>query len=237
MAIFDPIFGSEDRRTPPHLRSSEPKIEEPPHLQSSIPEDRRTPPSSMFGPEEWVEDRTEEGGWDFFLRRTKNPPIFHFLGRRTKNPPHLPPSWPEEWTKNPLWYFFFRPPPSHQLPPAILRSGSSDRSSTLKIGPKIEIGHLLCRTHNPDRPRAGRARAADDGVSGRGELGRMGRRRFCPPKEQPSLLPLRPSETTVLKHFSEARRSETLIKPKKEQNPRLIRGLSAGRRPLSVPGC
>ena len=52
-----------------NLRSPEPKIEEP--------------PSPIFGPEEWVEDRTEEeggissseerrreGGLDFFLRRT-----------------------------------------------------------------------------------------------------------------------------------------------------------------------
>ena len=73
MAIFAPIFGSEDRRWGV-LRSSgsknedrggssifgaeyrRSKIEEPPHLRSSI-----------FGPEEWVEDRKEdEGGRDFF---------------------------------------------------------------------------------------------------------------------------------------------------------------------------
>ena len=47
-------------KNPPHIRSSELKIEKP-HLQPSIfhPEDRRTP-SSIFGSEELVEDRTEE---------------------------------------------------------------------------------------------------------------------------------------------------------------------------------
>ena len=62
--------------------------------------------------------------------------------------PHLRSSRPEEWTKNPPpgTYFFFRPPHTgHQLPLAIRRSGSSDRSSTLKNGPKIEIGSLLGR--------------------------------------------------------------------------------------------
>ena len=60
--------------------------------------------------------------------------------RRT---PHLPRSRPEEWTKNPPGTSSSDPPPGHQLPSAILRSGSPDRSSTLKIGSKIEIGLLL----------------------------------------------------------------------------------------------
>ena len=82
--------------------------------------------------------------WGFSIlrvRRTKDPPsstfsarktskftIFHFLGPKNKEP--LPA------------FVFFRPPPStngHQLLSAILRSGYSERSSTLKIGPKTEI--------------------------------------------------------------------------------------------------
>ena len=124
--LLSSFFGAEDQRTPIfdlrsrrsknppilNLRSSEPKIEEP--------------PSSIFGPEEWVDDRTEEGrgGWDFFLRRTKKgegvglPPSknderrgrgWEFFLRRTKKwgwggtssseerrTPHLPPYRPEE---------------------------------------------------------------------------------------------------------------------------------------------
>ena len=74
------------------------------------------------------------------LSSNEEPPIFHLLGTRNEEPPLLPSSWPEEWTKNPPGTSSSDPSPGHQLPSAILRSGSSDRSSTLKIGPKIEIG-------------------------------------------------------------------------------------------------
>ena len=62
---------------------------------------------------------------------TKNLSIFHLLDQKKEERPP---------------FFFFRLPLStndHQLLSAILRSGSSGRSSTLKIGPEIEIGLLL----------------------------------------------------------------------------------------------
>ena len=90
-------------------------------LRSSGSEDRRTPSHLRpSGPEE----------------------------RRT--PPHLPPSRPEE-RRTPPTFFFFRPPPStnpHQVFSALLRSESSARFFTLKIGPKIEIGPLFDHTNN-----------------------------------------------------------------------------------------
>ena len=102
----------------------------------------KNPPSSIFGAEEWVEDRTEEGGGAGLLPpKNEEPPFSTFSARRTKNP-HLPSSRPEEWTKNLPGTSSSDPSLGHQLPSAILRSGSSDRSSTL-IGPKIEIGPLF----------------------------------------------------------------------------------------------
>ena len=107
------IFRAEDRRTPPlifNLRSSALKIEEPPlsYLRPSAPKIEEPRPSSIFGPEEWVKDRTEDGGGVRLLRRwggsskiggvlrflgsdERSPPNFHFLSfPRTKDPPHLP---------------------------------------------------------------------------------------------------------------------------------------------------
>ena len=128
------------------------------------------PPSSTFGAEEWIKDRTEEGGgWDFLdggggffeygrgivrfsgSEERRNPPSFTVSARRTKNPFHLPPSRPEERRTLPSCSSS-DPPPSrpkcHQLLSAILSSGSSARSSTLKIGPKIEIGPLLASLYD-----------------------------------------------------------------------------------------
>ena len=84
------IFGLEERRTPIF------------NLRSTVP-NRRTRPPSIFGTEERVEDRTEDGGCDFFedggilrrwedssifrLRRTKNPSSSTFLVRRKDNLP------------------------------------------------------------------------------------------------------------------------------------------------------
>ena len=132
-AIFDPIFGAEDRRPPIfNFRSSKLKIEEPPIFDlrprrmgrrsderkrgggTSSSEERRTPPSSTFS-----------------ARRTKNPPSSIFSAGRMNEEPSRGTSSSD--------------PPEHQLPSAILKSGSSDRSSSLKIGPKIEIGPLLVR--------------------------------------------------------------------------------------------
>ena len=94
------IFGAEDRRTP--------------HLQSSTfgPEDRRVPPpSTIFGPEEWVEDRTEdgEGGWDFFedgglLRRWEGV-LRSSVSEDRRTPSHLRSSGPEERRTPPSFTF------------------------------------------------------------------------------------------------------------------------------------
>ena len=75
----------------------------------------------------------------FGAGKNEEPPIFHLLSTgRTKNT--SPPSSSSD------------PPPStnpHQVLSALLRSGSSARSSTLKIGPKIEIGPLRSFPKNP----------------------------------------------------------------------------------------
>ena len=77
-------------------------------------------PSTIFGPDEWVEDRAEDGTggvrllrrWKgvlrilggssiFLVRRTKNfPPSTIFGTQRTKNPIRLPSSLPEEERSN-----------------------------------------------------------------------------------------------------------------------------------------
>ena len=89
----------------PHLRSSAPKNEEPP--PSSIFDLRHRRPknlsrSTIFGPEECVEDRTEDGGSVRPLRKegffedginffhlpapkNEDPRVFHFSARRTGN--------------------------------------------------------------------------------------------------------------------------------------------------------
>ena len=146
------IFEAEDRRTPPSsIFDLRPRIS-------------KNPPSSIFGPEEWVEDRTEDGGGGnsskigegffeygrgssvFRVRRTKNPlPSSIFGAGRMKNPPNLPPSRSED-RRTPPPSSSSDPPSLDQWPPAP-RSypgiWSSARSSTLKIGPKIEISLLL----------------------------------------------------------------------------------------------
>ena len=153
------------RRTP-HLRSSGPKNEEPPifNLRSSAPKIEEPPPIFDLRPRRSVRrsDGRREVGGDFFedggvlrrwggssifrLRRAKNPPIFDLRSRKNEEPPpifHLlcwkneePP--PSSSSSDP-------PPPTnaHQVLPALLESRSPARSSTLKIGPKIEIGPLI----------------------------------------------------------------------------------------------
>ena len=127
---------------PPHLRSSGPedrrspifdfrsrRTKNLPHLQSSIfdPEDRRTPPSSIFGPEEWVEDRTEVGGgrgffedggggffkdggiYDLTAPKNEEPPVYDLRGRKNEEPSPLPPSRPEDRGTPAPTFFSFRP--------------------------------------------------------------------------------------------------------------------------------
>ena len=75
-------------------------------------------------------------------------------------------------------------------------------------------------------PIGGSGRAAHGGEARRGGPGRMGRRRVCSRRTQPSLVPSRASKTTVLNNSSEARTKEILCKPWKEQNPCLTCGWS-----------
>ena len=151
-----------------HLRSSEPKNEEPPHLRSSI-----------FGPEDRSEDRTEDGG-DFFedgggsskmggflgLPAPKNeePPIFDLRSRKNEEPPpHLPPSRPEERRTPPL-LLFLPTPSSDQYSPGPLSSPDM-LSGRVPLANLFEltylclyisifspIFHLENRSENRDRP-------------------------------------------------------------------------------------
>ena len=141
-----------------HLRSSEPKIED---LPSSIfgAEDRRSPRG-------FFEDRGVLRSSGSEERRA--PTIFHPLGPKNGEPlPHFPPSRPEEQRTFTHFPFLDQkneepspicsssdPLPSnrgHQLLSAILRFGFSERSSTLKIGPKIEIGFYVLSKIEVDR--------------------------------------------------------------------------------------
>ena len=137
------IFGPEDRITP--------------HLQSSIfgPEDRRTPHLRSSAPNSGPKIGRKTGvGCDFFedggsfedggvLRYSGSEtrkPLFSIFGAGRTKTPHLPPSRPEE--RRTPFSFFFRPPPQPTLAGSP-EGRSSDRSSSSKIGPKIEIGPLL----------------------------------------------------------------------------------------------
>ena len=171
-----PIFEdfSHFRRTwdniPISLRSSGQKIEEPSifHLRSRRTKNRPSsifdlwpkivePPYSIFGSEEWSEDRTEDGRCDFFqdvlfedgsssifrLRRQSNFSIFDILGQKNEEPFHLSFFRLEERITRS--FSSSSDPPSanlHHMRAAFLRFGSSARYSTLTIGPKIEIGPL-----------------------------------------------------------------------------------------------
>ena len=82
---------------------------------------------------------------------------------------------------------------------------------------------------------SGRGGAARGGA-GRGMAGR-GRRQVCSPRKQPTRLP---SRTIVLNASSEARITNFYVNrwdTKPAVDMRFIRSLSAGRRPLFVPGC
>ena len=132
----------------PHFRFSEPKIEESFFLQSLIsgPKIKKhNLRSSAPKNEEWVEDRTveEEWGVGFLLPKNSELSIFHFLGTKNEEPPSSTFTAGRTDEESPWYFFFWHPPPGHRLPSAILRSGSSDRWSTLKIGPEIEIGPLI----------------------------------------------------------------------------------------------
>ena len=79
----------------------------------------------------------------------------------------------------------------------------------------------------PGHTTGGSGRAGHGGAAERGEPGRVGRRRVCSRRTQPSLVPSRASKTTVLNTSSEAQTGEILCKPLEDQNPRLTTDLSA----------
>ena len=143
------IFRGEDRRTP-HLRSSEledrrtpPPIFNPRSLEPKIEEPF---PSSIFGPEEFRRSGGRRWG-GVGLLPPKNKGLSHlppFRHEERRTPPSSTFSAGRMDEDSPL-VLLLPTPHGHQLPSAILRSGSSDRSSTLKTGPKIEIGFLLTR--------------------------------------------------------------------------------------------
>ena len=95
----------------------------------------------------------------------------------------------------------------------------------------------ICRIQNPDIPRAGRDGAAHCGWRDGAGMGRTAGRWVDSTRKQPSFLPPRRSKETILGVSLEARTKETICEPMGEQSQRLTRGLSAGRRPLFVPGC
>ena len=77
-------------------------------------------------------------------RERRTPSIFDFGCRKNEKSTYFAPSRPEEWRTPPL---SSSDPPStklHQVPPALLKFGSSARSSTLKSCPEIVISPLLC---------------------------------------------------------------------------------------------
>ena len=67
--------------------------------------------------------------------------------------------------------------------------------------------------------------------------GSSGRRPSGSPRRYPSILPPRASKTTVLIVSWGERTKQSLFKPMEEHDNRLTSGLSAGHRPLFVPGC
>ena len=144
-----PIFDLRSRTSKnPHLQSSifsAPNIEEPrPIFDLRLRRVGRRPDgrSGRGGGtsfRRWGEGSSKmKGGSSIF--RVRSPPIFHFLGPKNEEPP--PPSSSDPPSTN-----------GHQLLSAIRRSGSSDRSSTLKIGPKVGIGPLFVETLEGQRVR------------------------------------------------------------------------------------
>ena len=105
-----------------------------------------------------------------------------------------------------------------------------------RITPQCTTSHLITSHHmtshptplsnpKPGHTTGGSGPAAHSGAAGRGELGRVGRRRFAQDTTVPRAL--RASKTTVVNIPSEARTREILCKPLEEQSPRLTTGLSA----------
>ena len=120
-------------------------------------------------------------------------------------------------------FLFFRhcPQAAFAGPP---EGRSSDRSSSSKIGPEIEIDPLLGGATYGER--RGGAGTGKDGTP----------TCLVAKKITVSLLP-RSIETTILNVSSKARTTEFICKPMEDQNVRLTRGLSAGPRRLFVSGC
>ena len=124
------IFGAVNRRTP--------------HLLSSIfgAEDRRTPHLRYSAPNNGSKIGRKKRGVGFLPPKNEEPPIVLLLGTKNEEPPSSIFST-GRMDEEPTPGYSFYDPPGHQLFSAILTFGSSDRSSSLKIGPRIGIGPLL----------------------------------------------------------------------------------------------
>ena len=81
-------------------------------------------------------------GVGFLPPKNEEPPIVLLLGTKNEEPPSSIFST-GRMDEEPTPGYSFYDPPGHQLFSAILTFGSSDRSSSLKIGPRIGIGPLL----------------------------------------------------------------------------------------------
>ena len=79
----------------PHLRSSKPKIEEPLIFNFRSSKSKTEPLSSIFDPEERVEDRTEEGV-GLLPPNNEEPPHLPSSRHDEQRTPHLPSPRPEE---------------------------------------------------------------------------------------------------------------------------------------------
>ena len=185
------FFGPENRKKKHNLRSSQPrieettifqlrlsapKIEEPSHLRSSASKNGSKISRKTAGCD-FVEDtalfENRQGGSSIFrVRRTKNLP-FSTIMARTKRRTLPSSNLSTKRSKNFIHLLLLpipRPSTSgHQLLSATLRCGSSDQSSTLEIGSKIDIDptrffDLRGRRINLSNPKPGHT----TGGSGRG---------------------------------------------------------------------
>ena len=125
----------------------------------------------------------------------------------------------------------------------LLSTASTKRR--LNVSPEARTSEILFKPNlsirKPGHTRGGSGRAAHSGAAGHGGPGRMERRNFSSRRTQSSLVSSKASRTTVLNFSSEARTSAILYKPnagrKLPVDNRFIRGLSAGREALCLPGC
>ena len=146
------MFGADERRTSPifNLRSSAPKIEES-LLIFDLRLRRSVRRSDGRRGGDFFEDRGVLRRWGGFFdfpapKNEESPAIFDLRSRKNEEPAPIFHLLGQNNEEHPLFSSSSDPPPPtsiHQVLSALLRFRSSARSSTLKIGPKIEIGPLL----------------------------------------------------------------------------------------------